>query len=114
MSFESPWIFWALSLLEKTGTTLKRCDESPGMKTRHRRAALSRDDDRVDLLSLDLMKGGLSHLVSTDKLKSHQRMRNKASTDVSKASTDKIHQWMSASTDKASTANASTNKAING
>ncbi|KAL8125961.1 hypothetical protein AgCh_013308 [Apium graveolens] len=61
MSFESPWVVWALSLLEKTGTTLKRCDESPGMKNRRRRAALSRDDDRVDLLSLDLMKGGLSH-----------------------------------------------------
>jgi len=38
-------------------------------------------------------------------------MRNKASTDVSKASTDNIHQRMSASTDKASTANASTDKA---
>ncbi|KAL8116905.1 hypothetical protein AgCh_023185 [Apium graveolens] len=38
-------------------------------------------------------------------------MRNKASTDVSKASTDNIHQRMSASTDKASTANASMNKA---
>ncbi|KAL8101371.1 hypothetical protein AgCh_033306 [Apium graveolens] len=36
-----------------------------------------------------------------------QRMRNKASTD-------NIHQRMSASTDKASTANASTDKAING
>ncbi|KAL8116902.1 hypothetical protein AgCh_023182 [Apium graveolens] len=38
-------------------------------------------------------------------------MRNKASTDVSKASTDNIHQRMSASMDKASTANASTYKA---
>ncbi|KAL8126459.1 hypothetical protein AgCh_013664 [Apium graveolens] len=38
-------------------------------------------------------------------------MRNKASTDVSKASTDNIHQRMSASTDKASTDNASTDKA---
>ena len=38
-------------------------------------------------------------------------MRSKASTDVSKASTDNIHQRMSASTDKASTANASTDKA---
>ncbi|KAL8116901.1 hypothetical protein AgCh_023181 [Apium graveolens] len=37
-------------------------------------------------------------------------MRNKASTDVSKASTDNIHQQMSASTDKASTTNASTDK----
>ena len=48
-------------------------------------------------------------------------MRNKALTDVSKASTDNIHQWMSASTDKASTVKASTDvtkastdKAING
>ncbi|KAL8112889.1 hypothetical protein AgCh_020262 [Apium graveolens] len=39
-----------------------------------------------------------------------QRMRNKASMDVSKASTDNIHQRISASMDKASTANASTDK----
>ncbi|KAL8156304.1 hypothetical protein AgCh_001414 [Apium graveolens] len=51
-----------------------------------------------------------SEVVSTD-IKGLQRMRNKASTDVSKASTDNIHQRMSASTDKASTANASTDKA---
>ena len=38
-------------------------------------------------------------------------MRNKASTDVSKASTDNIHQRISASMDKTSTANASTDKA---
>ncbi|KAL8113070.1 hypothetical protein AgCh_020410 [Apium graveolens] len=43
-----------------------------------------------------------------------QRMRNKASTDVSKASTDNILQRMSASTDRALTANTSTDKAING
>ncbi|KAL8116904.1 hypothetical protein AgCh_023184 [Apium graveolens] len=53
---------------------------------------------------------GMCEVVSTD-IKGLQRMRNKASTDVSKASTDNIHQRMSASTDKASTANASTNKA---
>ena len=41
-------------------------------------------------------------------------MRNKASTDVSKASTNNIHQWMSASTDKASTANASMDESFNG
>ncbi|KAL8125330.1 hypothetical protein AgCh_012860 [Apium graveolens] len=51
-----------------------------------------------------------SEVVSTN-IKGLQRMRNKASTDVSKASTDNIHQRMSASTDKASTANASTDKA---
>ncbi|KAL8105441.1 hypothetical protein AgCh_029301 [Apium graveolens] len=48
--------------------------------------------------------------VSTD-IEDLQRIRNKASTDVSKASTDNIHQRISASTDKTSTANASTDKA---
>ncbi|KAL8156130.1 hypothetical protein AgCh_001286 [Apium graveolens] len=57
-----------------------------------------------DFLPLDY------EVVSTD-IKGLQRMRNKASTDVSKASTDNIHQRMSASMDKASTANASTDKA---
>ncbi|KAL8090706.1 hypothetical protein AgCh_039955 [Apium graveolens] len=51
--------------------------------------------------------------VSTD-IEDLQRIRNKASTDVSNASTDNIHQRISASTDKASTARASTDKAING
>ncbi|KAL8099110.1 hypothetical protein AgCh_031696 [Apium graveolens] len=53
---------------------------------------------------------GMCEVVSTD-IKGLQRMRNKASTDVSKASKDNIHQRMSASTNKASTANASTDKA---
>ncbi|KAL8105329.1 hypothetical protein AgCh_029211 [Apium graveolens] len=41
----------------------------------------------------------LSEEVSTD-IEDLQRRRNKASTDVSNASTDNIHQRMSASTDK--------------
>ncbi|KAL8157260.1 hypothetical protein AgCh_002094 [Apium graveolens] len=48
--------------------------------------------------------------ISTD-IEDLQWIRNKASTDVSKASTDNIHQRISASTDKTSTANASTDKA---
>ncbi|KAL8108207.1 hypothetical protein AgCh_024595 [Apium graveolens] len=48
--------------------------------------------------------------VSTD-IEDLQRIRNKASTDTSKASTDNIHQRISASMDKTSTANASTDKA---
>ncbi|KAL8100703.1 hypothetical protein AgCh_032818 [Apium graveolens] len=54
-----------------------------------------------------------SEEVSTD-IEDLQRIRNKASTDVSNASTDNIHQRISASMDKASTARASTDKAING
>ncbi|KAL8120257.1 hypothetical protein AgCh_017420 [Apium graveolens] len=54
-----------------------------------------------------------SEEVSTD-IEDLQRIRNKASTDVSNASTNNIHQRISASTDKASTARASTDKAING
>ncbi|KAL8089337.1 hypothetical protein AgCh_038956 [Apium graveolens] len=49
-------------------------------------------------------------VVSID-IKGLQRMRSKASMDVSKASTDNIHQRMSASMDKASTANASMDNA---
>ncbi|KAL8115594.1 hypothetical protein AgCh_022189 [Apium graveolens] len=58
-------------------------------------------------------KGQRCEEVSTD-IEDLQRMRNKASTDVSNASTDNIHQRISASTDKASIARASTDKAING
>ncbi|KAL8119413.1 hypothetical protein AgCh_016800 [Apium graveolens] len=54
-----------------------------------------------------------SEEVSTD-IEDLQRIRNKASTDVSNASTDNIHQRISASTDKALTARASTDKAISG
>ena len=59
---------------------------------------------------MDIQIGGLivnisclvilySEEVSTD-IEDLQRIRNKASTDVSNASTDNIHQRMSASTDK--------------
>ncbi|KAL8110706.1 hypothetical protein AgCh_026445 [Apium graveolens] len=63
-------------------------------------------------ITLEVLQGE-SEEVSTD-IEDLQRIRNKASTDVSNASTDNIHQQISDSTDKASTARASTDKAING
>ncbi|KAL8094312.1 hypothetical protein AgCh_036005 [Apium graveolens] len=65
-------------------------------------------DRHKDKMGIRYQSDWLYEVVSTD-IKGLQRMRNKASTDVSKASTDNIHQRMSASTDKASTA-----KCING